>query len=168
MSDTNLIVMGRFGAPHGVKGWIKIISHSQPQEQILEYSPWKIKIDGRWQDFAFKESQLWSNKLVVLPDFATNRNDVEHLVNVDIAVPRESLPELDEGFYWSDLVGLKVLDTEGRELGEVASMLATGANDVLVCKREGEREHMIPFVRPQIVKDVDLEARTVTVDWEPL
>jgi 16S rRNA processing protein RimM len=44
-------------------------------------------------------------------------------------------------------------------------MLATGANDVMVVR--GEREHLIPFVPGQYVKQVDLDARTVIVDWDP-
>jgi 16S rRNA processing protein RimM len=54
---------------------------------------------------------------------------------------------------------------DGRELGTIARMLATGANDVMVVR--GERERLIPFIRGQYVKQVDLDARVVTVDWDP-
>lgn len=168
MSDNHLIVMGRFGAPHGVKGWIKIISHSHPQEHILDYPSWQIKVDGHWQSFKIKDSQLWSKKLVVLPDFATNRNDVEHLVNLDIAVPRDSLVDLDEGYYWHDLIGLSVQDLQGIDLGVVTGLQETGANDVLLCKRADGYEHMVPFRTPEVVKSVDLDSKIITVDWEPL
>ena len=80
-----------------------------------------------------------------------------------IAVPRSELPPLPEGeYYWQDLLGLRVVNCEGVELGEVAEIFATGANDVLVVR--GERERLIPFVEPVVVK-VDIEASRLTLDW---
>ena len=66
---------------------------------------------------------------------------------------------------WADLEGLRVRLEDGRELGTVDRMLATGANDVMIVR--GERERLIPFVRGQYVKDVDLAGGTITVDWDP-
>jgi 16S rRNA processing protein RimM len=73
------------------------------------------------------------------------------------------LPE-DE-YYWTDLLGLSVVLADGRELGTLENMLATGANDVMVVR--GERERLIPFVPGQYVKQVDLDGRRVIVDWDP-
>jgi 16S rRNA processing protein RimM len=60
---------------------------------------------------------------------------------------------------------LRVVTLEGVELGEVSHLLATGANDVLVVK--GERERLLPFVRGQVVVEVDLAQRLLRVDWDP-
>jgi 16S rRNA processing protein RimM len=68
-------------------------------------------------------------------------------------------------FYWTDLLGLAVRLEDGRELGLIDNMLATGANDVMVVR--GDRERLIPFVRGQYVKQVDLDGGVVTVDWDP-
>ena len=79
---------------------------------------------------------------------------------------REQLPETGAGqYYWTDLVGLRVRLEDGRELGTVERLLATGANDVLVVK--GERERLVPFVTGQYVKQVDLESGVIVVDWDP-
>lgn len=158
--------MGRFGAPHGVKGWLRVISFTQPEAQILDYSTWKIKQAGAWVDFEIEDSAVWSKKLVVLPKGFTNRNECEPLVNVEIGVPRDSLPDTEDGFYWCDLIGLTVKTIKGLELGTVDSMMETGANDVLVIK--GKQEHLVPFRRPEIIKRVDMEARVIIVDWEPI
>jgi len=82
---------------------------------------------------------------------------------MDIAVPREVLPEVDDGYYWSDLVGLQVVNREGIEFGRVESLLDNGAQSVLVVK--GERERLIPFV-PVYVDRVELEAGRILVDWQ--
>jgi ribosomal 30S subunit maturation factor RimM len=89
----------------------------------------------------------------------------KHGSPADCRVPG-SIPALSAGeYYWTDLVGLSVRLEDGRELGEIENMLATGANDVMVVR--GERDRLIPFVPGRYVKRVDLDARTVIVDWDP-
>jgi 16S rRNA processing protein RimM len=78
-------------------------------------------------------------------------------------VPKKSLPPAAANeYYWADLIGLKVVNTEQQELGHVTGLLETGANDVLVV--QGERERLIPFVA-QVALEVDLAAGTIRVDW---
>ena len=74
------------------------------------------------------------------------------------------LPETraDE-FYWTDLEGLEVRTTAGLTLGRVAHLLATGANDVLVL--DGTPQLLIPFLMGSVVKQVDLAAGVIVVDW---
>ena len=99
-----------------------------------------------------------------------DREQAESLVNQQIAVFRDQLPKLgEEEFYWTDLVGLIVQLEDGTSLGTIQSMLATGANDVMVVRGElqSERERLIPFVTGQYVKSVDLDVGLVVVDWDP-
>jgi len=75
------------------------------------------------------------------------------------------LPELpDNRYYWADLQGLTVVNADGSELGRVAGMLETGANDVMVV--QGAAEHLIPFVVGTYVRRVDLAAGRIEVDWD--
>jgi len=81
----------------------------------------------------------------------------------EVAVARDALPATAENeYYWSDLIGLSVLNTEQQILGKVKELLETGVNDVLVV--QGERERLIPFV-PQVVLEVDVAAGTIRVEW---
>ena len=64
------------------------------------------------------------------------------------------------------MIGLRVVTTNNVPLGHIADMLATGANDVMVVE-DGKDQRLVPFVQPQFVKDVDLEAGRLTVDWDP-
>jgi len=87
------------------------------------------------------------------------------LLDVEIAVAREDLPQTQDGeFYWTDLEGLQVVHRDGRSLGKVAYLMATGANDVLVV--EGDEENLIPFVMGDVILDVDLAQGRISVDWE--
>ncbi|HYH42826.1 MAG TPA: ribosome maturation factor RimM, partial [Burkholderiales bacterium] len=80
-----------------------------------------------------------------------------------VAVPRAEFPQAGENeFYWADLVGLKVVNAEGEDLGTVSRVFETGANDVLVV--EGERERLIPFTE-EVVSKVDLAGKLIRVNW---
>ena len=95
-----------------------------------------------------------------------DRNAAEMLIGWDIYVDYTQLPSLKSGeYYWSDLIGLDVENTEGIFLGVIESLLETGANDVIIVQGE-ERQHAIPFIHQRTVLDVDLEARKMRVDWD--
>jgi 16S rRNA processing protein RimM len=94
-----------------------------------------------------------------------DREEAAVLIGTDIAVPRDAMPDTEpEQYYWSDLEGLSVVRRDGTELGKVAYLLETGANDVMVVK--GEREVLIPFVMNKVVLGVDLSSGRIEVDWE--
>jgi 16S rRNA processing protein RimM len=81
----------------------------------------------------------------------------------EVAVLRAALPATEENeFYWTDLFGLKVVNVLGQDLGVVARIFETGANDVLVV--QGERERLIPFVAA-VIQKVDLASGIIRVDW---
>ena len=95
-----------------------------------------------------------------------DRDTARSLIDTEIAVYRDQLPEAANGeYYWSDLVGLSVVTVQGEELGTVERLIETGANDVLVVT--GDRERLVPFVVGRYVKSVDLGAGRIEVDWDP-
>jgi 16S rRNA processing protein RimM len=95
-----------------------------------------------------------------------DRDAAMALVGTEIWVARSALPAAKPGeYYWCDLEGLEVVTVEGRSLGKVSHLVATGANDVLVVN-DAERERLIPFLVGQFVTQVDLEGARITVDWD--
>jgi 16S rRNA processing protein RimM len=95
-----------------------------------------------------------------------DRDAAAVLSGTEIGVYRSQLPAPDtDEYYWSDLVGLQVLTTQDKLLGVVDHLIETGANDVLVI--HGERECLVPFIRHQVIKSVDLDAGVIRVDWDP-
>lgn len=158
------MVLGYVAAAHGLNGWVRIHSLTEPREAIFEYQPWLL--GESLQEVRVREGQVHGKRLIALLQGTDDRDRAEALVHRRIAVYRDQLPALPvDEYYWTDLLGLSVRLEDGRELGAIENMLATGANDVMVVR--GEREHLIPFVPGQYVKQVDLDARTVIVDWDP-
>lgn len=163
--------MGRIHGLFGVRGWVKVYSHTVPSEGILAYPRWHVGRAGDWQPMRLVDGRIHGKGLVALlapidDEPIAERDVAAGLVGSDVAVAREDLPPLPEGeHYWRDLIGLRVINRDGDALGEVAEMMDTGAHGVLVVA--GERERLIPFVRGAIVEAVDLDAGRITVDWHP-
>lgn len=162
-----LLVVGRVGSVHGVRGAIRIYSETEPPEQILEYQPWHIKINHQWTILKIKSHQFHGPTLVVQFEGYTDRDQSKLLTGAEIAVEPSLLPSLPEGeYYWKDLIGLTVINLEGTELGVVTSLMETGSNDVLVVEKDG-KDRLIPYIRNDFIKEIDLAGKRIVVDWDP-
>lgn len=176
-SDSDFIVVGQVGAPHGVKGWVKIHSFTEHTDNLLDYQPWFLgqtpsiakqpaTQTAGWQTVEVLEVRELGKGLMAHFQGVDDRDAAAVLRGRLIAIGRDQLPEPEPGeYYWVDLPGLRVETLTGVTLGVVDHLLETGANDVLVVK--GEREHLIPYVRGPIIKTVDLEQGLIRVDWDP-
>lgn len=164
--DERFVTLGRVSGAHGIQGWIKVHSDTSPRENIVNYSPWTLVRDGRREDWKVRAGRLQGKALVAKLAGCNDRNLAEALVGAEIVVPRSALPETTEPgeFYWADLVGLAVTTTGGVELGRIERLFETGANDVIVV--QGDRERLIPYIWQQVVRDVDLAAGVMIVDWD--
>lgn len=165
MSETSApLIVGKVSGVYGVKGWVKIYSHTQPRENILDYNPWLLRIGGSWQPFQVEAGKAHGKGVIAQLEGMTDRDQALLLRNAEIAISKDQLSGLEQDeYYWSDLIGLRVVNTDGIEFGIIDSLFETGANDVIVVK--GEEERLIPFVQPDVVAKVDLEAGVMTVDW---
>ena len=142
-----------------------MFSYTQPREAILDYDRWYLKRKGEWQATAISEGKRHGKTVIAHFEGVDDRDEAAAFINCEIAIERDALPEAEDGsYYWADLEGLRVVHRDGTELGRVAYLMETGANDVLVT--EGERERLIPFVADKVILDVDLDEGVISVDWE--
>ena len=140
-------------------------SFTRPREAILEYDRWFLKRQGEWHAAAISEGKRHGKSVIAHLEGVDDRDEAAALVDCDIAVDRAAMPAADDGsYYWADLEGLQVVRRDGTELGHVAYLMETGANDVLVV--QGEHERLIPFVAEKVILDVDLDNGVISVDWD--
>ena len=157
------MVMGRIAAPFGVKGWIKIQPFSAAPENLLAYPVWSIGGETSWQECRVDGAKVQGSGLVAKLSGCEDRDAALRYRGKQIAVPRDALPPAGANeFYWSDLVGLKVVNVANEELGTVSRVFETGANDVLVV--QGDRERLIPFTAA-VMQQVDIVGGVIRVDW---
>ena len=160
------VLLGRIVGVMGVQGWIKLESWTDPREGIFGYVPWILVREGAEREVVPLDGRAQGKGLVAHLPGADDRDQAQQLVGSDIYVPRSALPPAGpHEFYWIDIDGMDVATVDGVQLGHVSHLFETGANDVLVVR--GERERLIPFLRPDVVTSIDFEARRITVDWDP-
>ncbi|WML89892.1 ribosome maturation factor RimM [Thiothrix lacustris] len=166
MSQLDMVTLGKISAVFGIKGWVKVFSHTHQLSGILDYAPWSLKVGGEWKPCKLLNGQVQGKGIVAQLDGVTDRTQAEKLIGCEIGIPRDRLHKLDDDeYYWADLIGMEVVTVNGVVLGTVDHLFETGANDVLVV--QGERERLLPWVLDTFIKSVSLAEKRITVDWDP-
>ncbi len=165
---SDVVVVGRIGAPYGVRGWVRVSSFTQPAGNLLDYQPWLLETDGAWRSHHPLETKPYKQGCIARFADIQDREEAAGLTGTHVAVARAQLPDLEHHeYYWRDLEGLAVWN-QGERLGVVDHLIDTGANPVLVVRNvvgsEAAAETLIPFV-DQYVAEVDLEAGRIYVNW---
>ena len=157
--------MGHVSGLFGVKGWVKVFSHTRPRSRIVEYKAWYLGCDSK--PVTLQEGRSHKEGVVAKFEGIDDRDAAAALLESEIWVDEADLSALPEDeYYWYQLIGLEVLDTNKQSLGSVKNLLETGANDVLVVRGEGKTEHLIPYIKGQVIQSIDLEKNCLIVDWD--
>jgi len=158
-----LIQLGVVGAPFGVRGWIKLRSHTDPPERLLDHRSLRIGRGSVWRDYRVEARGRSGGALTVKLAGVDDRDQAQTLRGAEVCVPRSELPPRDDkDFYRADLIGCEVVNLEGLDLGVVEHFIETPAQVLMVVR--GAQEFWIPAV-PQHLRRVDLRERRVVVDW---
>lgn len=167
-TSEEFIPVGKVSGAFGVQGWMKIFSFTDPRNNILKYSPLYMSRKGEWIEVKVSGGRIQGKGVVMGLVDITDRDQVLALIGSELAIKKSQLkPAKKDEFYWSDLIGLTVVNLKGDSLGQVDSLLETGANDVLVVKdKENNREQLVPFVMDEVVELVDMDNKIIRVDWE--
>ncbi|KFN41290.1 ribosome maturation factor RimM [Arenimonas oryziterrae] len=166
MTQERRILLGRVLGAFGVRGELKLHSFTDPVSTVMKYQPWTLIHNGVERELDKVRGRETNKGMVVTFADCSDRDAAEALAGAEVWVARRLLPPPKPGeYYWVDLEGLTVVTREGVELGKVAYLFETGANDVMAVA--GDRERLIPFINEQYILDVDFDAGRITVDWDP-
>lgn len=170
--------MGRIVAPWGIKGWVKVHAYTEDKTTLLDHAVWGIRpragatiasaaATGSWREYPISAAREHGATLVAQLDGIGDREAATLLKGADVGVPRTTLPARGKDeLYYSDLVGLAVINRQGVRLGLVSKVQDFGAHPVLSVMDEATAvERMIPFVAAY-VDGVDVAAGRIDVDWQ--
>jgi 16S rRNA processing protein RimM len=165
LTDKDAVIMARIAAPFGIKGWVKLLTFTEFADSLDAFDTWFLSSPKGWEEIEVEDFAVNVKAVVAKIKGCDDRNAAERLSKRDIAVSRDWLDaESDGEYYWIDLIGAKVVNQVGEEIGIVDSLMETGANDVLVVK-SGSTETLIPFIE-QYLQNVDREKKLITVLWD--
>jgi len=167
----DLTPVGYVSGAYGIVGGIRVSPHSPEADALLSVKTW-------WLDkptlhaVTVRSAKLHGGDVVATLVGMRDRDDAEALKGATVQVARSEFPALEEGeFYWSDLIGLDVVNLQGEAQGKVTDMMHNGAQSILRITpvadpaAEGKaQERLVPFV-DQFVKTVSLEQQLITLDW---
>ena len=180
------IEVGRILDAWGVKGWVKVLTHSAEPESLFAAKDWFLQApEARFRpgfsafsgtvSISLQECKVHSDTVVAKIAGLEDRSAAEALRGARIFLPRSSFPSASKDeYYWVDLIGLDVVNREGLSLGTVRDLMTTGPQAVLCVEyqalaedgTQSAAERMIPFVAAY-VDAVDVPGKRITVDWQP-
>jgi 16S rRNA processing protein RimM len=161
------ICLGQIGAPHGVRGEVRLRSFTAEPKAIATYGPLETE-DG--QVFKIESLRPAKHAFVAKLSGINDRNAAERLANTKLYVSRERLPDpaaADE-FYHADLIGLRAVDRAGKECGTVVAVHNFGAGDLIELRPpDGAQTELLPF-DAVTVPEVNVGGGTIVVNPSPL
>ncbi len=162
-----MILLGKLGKPHGVKGYLYFHYYGDDVNNLDSYDSFQTQ-DGL--NLKLEKKFEKSDRLIIKFESYNDRNSIEELRNKDIYILESDMPELDSGeYYLYQLEGLTVHNLQGVNLGKVDGILGTKSNEVLVVESTNvsidDKQRLIPYLKPSVVKNIELEDSVVIVDW---
>lgn len=155
--------MAQFGRPVGLRGEIRLYSHTDPKANIIGYKPWYILHQEQKIKLELEGHQERDKYLIVKIKNYNSRNDVEPLTNQELLIERSALPEPEkDSIYLCDLIGKKVR-SESKEIGIVSEFKHNGAHYVMFVKTPTDELVLIPYIKQFILSTND---DYIYVEWD--
>lgn len=147
------ILIGKVTGPFGIRGEVKILVLTDFPERFEKGREIVLNIGNERRKAKIESSRPHAGVILAKLEGVDNRNEAEQLRNAEIVIDRDQLAKLEEGrFYVFDIIGLKAITEDGRELGTINEVLQGGANDVY-CTDTGL---CIPALKNIVIK-IDIE-----------
>jgi len=161
------ICVGQLGAPHGVRGEMRLRSFTADPKAVAGYGPFETE---NGQPVAIEALRPAKDHFVATLAGIRDRNAAERLVNAKLFVPRERLPEIGEEdeFYHADLIGLSAVSPAGERLGTVIAVHNFGAGDLIEVQLDATgKTELIAFDEIN-VPSVDVSAGRIVIKPPPV
>jgi 16S rRNA processing protein RimM len=155
---TEMVPIGKVLKTQGIKGELKIFPYVDFLEHIEELD--SLFIDDK--EFRVQNVRIHKDFFVIKLEGIESIHDGEPFRGGLIKIPKERLRKLSPGeFFWHDLIGMTVVDEEGRSYGKIKSIFPTGSNDVFVIE-SGGKEILLPAIK-DVIKKVALQEKRVVI-----
>ena len=160
----DFLQVGKIVNTHALQGEVKVVSNSDfKEDRFKKGSTLVIDFNGEHVEVTVATHRVHKGADLLKFKHLNSINDVEKYKGCALLVSTDELEELEENeFYYFEIIGCEVVTTDGEKIGEISEILETGANDVWVVKRQGQKDALIPYIE-DVVKDVDIDAKTVTI-----
>ncbi|MDB5469484.1 MAG: rimM [Caulobacter sp.] len=160
--SSNLLLIGRVGGAHGVRGEVRIATFTADPLAVTQYKHLK-RADGS-AALTITSARVSKGGVVARAKGIDTKEQADALRGLTLHIDRADLPEPDEDeFYLADLIGLSAVTPEGELLGKIKSVQDFGAGDILEIEPAlGGQTWYLSFTR-EAVPTVDVAGGKLTV-----
>jgi 16S rRNA processing protein RimM len=156
------ICVARIGAPHGVRGQVRLWTFTEDPYAVLDFGPLATK-DGK-RTIEVDNVREAKGHLVATLKGVTDRDAAARLNGVELFVARDALPDTEDGeYYHADLIGLAAVNAVGEAIGRVVAMQDFGAGDIIEIAPPSGPTLLLPFT-DAVVPTVDIAAGKVIIE----
>lgn len=165
MTKENYFKVGTIVNTHGIRGEVKILAITDfADERFKKGAELQVETKDGFVPFKVKSSRLHKNMWLVLFEGVNNINDIEKYKTHDVYVYGDARETLGgDEYYYDEIIDSRVFDLDGNDIGVVSEIMTTGANDVWVVQRPGQKDALIPMI-DDVVKNVDVDNKRITID----
>lgn len=159
----DLLQVGVITSTHGIRGEVKVFPTTDDVSRFKKLKNVILDNGKEHRDLEIESVKFFKNMVILKFKGIDNINDIEKYKKAPLFVTRENAVPLEEDEYFiADLIGLKVVSDEGEDLGIIADVLQTGANDVYIIKKDNAEDLLVPAIH-ECIKNVDIEGGTMQV-----
>lgn len=163
----DMLRVGVISSTHGIRGEVKVFPTTDYAERFEELD--EVMLDTGKERIPLRiEGVKYFKQLVILKfEGYDTIESIEKYKGRDLLISREDAAPLEEGeFYICDLIGLRVVSTEGEDLGVLEDVMSTGANDVFVARTPDGKELLLPYI-DECIREISTEKKCITVYLMP-
>lgn len=159
----DLLRVGVITQTHGIRGEVKVFPTTDDPMRFKKLKACVIQLKRETVQLEVQSVKFFKQYVILKFNGYDNINDIEQFVKKDLMVTRDNAVKCEPGEYFiCDLIGLKVVTDDGKELGTLTEVLETGANNVYEVTTTNGKQVLIPVIDECILAH-DMEAKTVTV-----
>ncbi|MBO5372409.1 MAG: 16S rRNA processing protein RimM [Lachnospiraceae bacterium] len=163
----DLLKVGVITTTHGIRGEVKVFPTTDDARRFLDLKEIILDTGKEKLTLTIERVKFFKNMVILKFKEYDNINDVEKYRQKELFVTREQAVPLEENEYFiADLIGLAAVSDDGEDLGELADVLQTGANDIYVLRKSGTSDILVPAIK-DCIKNVDLEAGKIEIHLLP-
>lgn len=163
----DLLQVGVITTTHGVRGEVKVFPTTDDPERYRDLKKVIMDTGKEKREVTITSVRFFKNLVIVKFEGINDMTEAEKYKKATLWINREDAVELGENEYFiADLIGLRAVSDEDEELGFIADVLQTGANDVYIIQKEGKSDLLVPAIK-ECVKDVNLDTGMITLHLLP-